>query len=258
MPKRLTALGFAFRRFAVPGRVGARVFGLNIGCRYSTSVRKRPLHPTRSQFKPEASQTQAPVTPATEPERRAGGGLTTPGYRRPKMIFCKTKPIRRKPLTRSPVRPLSPTRRRPHRATRPCSEAPRRPLSHIPQAPGARSARFGYAPKARGAVAPSEPPCGPGADPRALPRGACGSPGGGIASARRRNGRRQVKGASDGEDRRGARERAFLPVREQPGAHGPRHQHQARHRAGADYGRGAARSASARPITDRIPPPWRR
>ena len=77
MPKRLTELGFAFRRFAVPGRVGARVFGLNIGCRYSTPVRKRPLHPTRSQFKPEASQTQAPVTPATEPERRAGGGLTT-------------------------------------------------------------------------------------------------------------------------------------------------------------------------------------
>ena len=61
MPKRLIALGFAFRRFAVPGRVGARVFGLNIGCRYSTPVRKRPLHPTRSQFKPEASQTQAPV-----------------------------------------------------------------------------------------------------------------------------------------------------------------------------------------------------
>ena len=77
MPKRLTALGFAFRRFAVPGRVGARVFGLNIGRRYSTPVRKRPLHPTRSQFKPEASQTQAPVTPATEPERRAGGSLTT-------------------------------------------------------------------------------------------------------------------------------------------------------------------------------------
>ena len=50
---------------------------LNIGRRYSTPVRKRPLHPTRSQFKPEASQTQAPVTPATETERRAGGGLTT-------------------------------------------------------------------------------------------------------------------------------------------------------------------------------------
>ena len=80
MPKRLTALGFAFRRFAVPGRVGARVFGLNIGCRYSTPVRKRPLHPTRSQFKPEASQTQAPVSPSTEPERRAGGSLTTIMY----------------------------------------------------------------------------------------------------------------------------------------------------------------------------------
>ena len=77
MPKRLTALGFAFRRFAVPGRVGARVFGLHIGCRYSTPVLERPLHPTRSQFKPQPSQTQAPVTPATEPERRAGGGLTT-------------------------------------------------------------------------------------------------------------------------------------------------------------------------------------
>ena len=49
---------------------------LNIGCRYSTPVRERPLHPTRSQFKPQPSQTQAPATPATEPERRAGGGLT--------------------------------------------------------------------------------------------------------------------------------------------------------------------------------------
>ena len=48
---------------------------LNIGCRYSTPVLERPLHPTRSQFKPQPSQTQAPVTPATEPERRAGGGL---------------------------------------------------------------------------------------------------------------------------------------------------------------------------------------
>ena len=50
---------------------------LNIGCRYSTPVLERPLHPTRSQFKPQPSQTQAPVTPATEPERRAGGGLTS-------------------------------------------------------------------------------------------------------------------------------------------------------------------------------------
>ena len=50
---------------------------LNIGCRYSTPVRERPLHPTRGHFTPEPSQTQAPVTPATEPERRAGGGLTT-------------------------------------------------------------------------------------------------------------------------------------------------------------------------------------
>ena len=46
---------------------------LNIGCRYSTPVRERPLHPTRGHFTPEPSQTQAPVTPATEPERRAGG-----------------------------------------------------------------------------------------------------------------------------------------------------------------------------------------
>ena len=50
---------------------------LNIGCRYSTPVRERPLHPTRGHFTPEPSQTQAPVTPATEPERRAGGSLTT-------------------------------------------------------------------------------------------------------------------------------------------------------------------------------------
>ena len=50
---------------------------LNIGCRYSTPVRERPLHPTRAHFTPEPSQTQAPVTPATEPERRAGGSLTS-------------------------------------------------------------------------------------------------------------------------------------------------------------------------------------
>ena len=50
---------------------------INIGCRYSTPVHERPLHPTRSHFTPEASQTQAPVTPATEPEPRAGGSLTT-------------------------------------------------------------------------------------------------------------------------------------------------------------------------------------
>ena len=52
---------------------------LNIGCRYSTPVRERPLHPTRGHFTPEPSQTQAPVTPATEPERRAGGSSTTLG-----------------------------------------------------------------------------------------------------------------------------------------------------------------------------------
>ena len=50
---------------------------LNIGCRYSTPVHERPLHPTRSHLTPEASQTQAPVTPATEPEQRTGGGLAT-------------------------------------------------------------------------------------------------------------------------------------------------------------------------------------
>ena len=53
---------------------------LNIGCRYSTPVRERPLHPTRGLFTPEPSQTQAPVTPATEPERRAGGSLTTKNF----------------------------------------------------------------------------------------------------------------------------------------------------------------------------------
>ena len=42
---------------------------LNIGCRYSTPVLERPLHPTRSQFKPQPSQTQAPVTP--RPSRSA-------------------------------------------------------------------------------------------------------------------------------------------------------------------------------------------
>ena len=59
---------------------------LNIGCRYSTPVRERPLHPTRGHFTPEPSQTQAPVTPATEPERRAGGSLTTPVRSRPEYL----------------------------------------------------------------------------------------------------------------------------------------------------------------------------
>ena len=35
---------------------------LNSGCRESTPVRERPLHPTRRHLTPEASQTQAPVT----------------------------------------------------------------------------------------------------------------------------------------------------------------------------------------------------
>ena len=63
---------------------------LNIGCRYSTPVLERPLHPTRSQFKPQPSQTQAPVTPATEPERRAGGGLTTTPNNR---LGCYSEPL---------------------------------------------------------------------------------------------------------------------------------------------------------------------
>ena len=64
---------------------------LNIGCRYSTPVLERPLHPTRSQFKPQPSQTQAPVTPATEPERRAGGGLTT--AKRPRVALHPQQPF---------------------------------------------------------------------------------------------------------------------------------------------------------------------
>ena len=36
---------------------------LNNGCRNGTPVRERPLHPTPSHLTPEASQTQAPVTP---------------------------------------------------------------------------------------------------------------------------------------------------------------------------------------------------
>ena len=50
---------------------------LDSGSRYSTPVHERPLHPTRSHLTPEASQTQAPVTPATEPEQRTGGGSAT-------------------------------------------------------------------------------------------------------------------------------------------------------------------------------------
>ena len=80
---------------------------LNIGCRYSTPVHERPLHPTRSQFKPEASQTKAPVTPATEPERRAGGGLTT-GKAAERLPFPLTRFRRAYCLCapKEPVRPL--------------------------------------------------------------------------------------------------------------------------------------------------------
>ena len=45
------------------------------GCSHTPMI-ERPQHPTRGQFTPEASQTQAPVTFATEPARRAGGGFT--------------------------------------------------------------------------------------------------------------------------------------------------------------------------------------
>ena len=75
---------------------------LNIGCRYSTPVRERPLHPTRGHFTPEPSQTQAPVTPATEPERRAGGSLTTGVGRRaaPKALrWSLSAPARPFPTT---------------------------------------------------------------------------------------------------------------------------------------------------------------
>ena len=64
---------------------------LNIGCRYSTPVRERPLHPTRAHFTPEPSQTQAPVTPATEPERRAGGSLTIFDTRISLILLLKVK-----------------------------------------------------------------------------------------------------------------------------------------------------------------------
>ena len=49
---------------------------LDIGCRYSTPVCGRSPHPAAGHFTHPPSQTQAPVTLATEPERRAGGSLT--------------------------------------------------------------------------------------------------------------------------------------------------------------------------------------
>lgn len=55
--------------------------GLDNGCSRTPETR-RPQHPTRGQSTPEASQTQAPVTPATEPERRTGTSLTTPSRRK--------------------------------------------------------------------------------------------------------------------------------------------------------------------------------
>ena len=49
---------------------------LDIGCRYSTPVCGWSPHPAAGYFTHAPAQTQAPVTLATEPERRAGGSLT--------------------------------------------------------------------------------------------------------------------------------------------------------------------------------------
>ena len=49
---------------------------LDIGCHDSTPLSLRIPHPATGQFTHRASQTQAPVTLATEPERRAGVSLT--------------------------------------------------------------------------------------------------------------------------------------------------------------------------------------
>ncbi len=49
-------------------------YSLVYGCS-CTPLTYRPRHPARGKFTPAASQTQAPVTLATAPARRAGGGL---------------------------------------------------------------------------------------------------------------------------------------------------------------------------------------
>ena len=95
---------------------------LNIGCRYSTPVRERPLHPTRGHFTPEPSQTQAPVTPATEPERRAGGSLTTAlGARN--LPWPAPRPSA--PLPRRVRVPLEPPPPQAQRLSTPCSASAR-------------------------------------------------------------------------------------------------------------------------------------
>ena len=54
--------------------------GLTSGAATARQCSNGLFTPPAAHFTPEPSQTQAPVTPATEPERRAGGSLTTVGF----------------------------------------------------------------------------------------------------------------------------------------------------------------------------------
>ena len=106
---------------------------LNCECRYSTPVRERPLHPTRNHLTPEASQTQTPVTLATEPERRTGGGLTT--NLPPSAVALPPTPANFRnsasPLTKLP-RQTSARSRRPRGRTREIQPPQSRGHRHFP------------------------------------------------------------------------------------------------------------------------------
>ena len=66
---------------------------LDNGCRYSTPVTQRPPHPADGQFTLEASETQAPVTPATEPASRAGFRLAAAGVAGWLGWWCGLSPV---------------------------------------------------------------------------------------------------------------------------------------------------------------------
>ena len=151
----------------------------------------------------DAAPSAAPLRPRRRTRARPPAGSARHPGTTTRRGFRKTNPIPRNPLKRRTIRPPDRSRGRPRPSGEGCSYpsgAGGLDSIHFPQAPGARSASLATR-CARGAVAPSGPLCGPGANSSALTRaaGAALVPGPQVRSARLRaapKARRQASGAS--------------------------------------------------------------
>ena len=142
-----------------PGTATRRDFCHTKPIRRTPTTRRPPAAPLRPRRRTRA---RPPAGSARHP-----GTTTRRGFR-------KTNPIPRNPLKRRTIRPLDRSRGRPRPSGEGCSYpsgAGGLDSIHFPQAPGARSASLATR-YARGAVAPSGPLCGPGANSSALTRAA--------------------------------------------------------------------------------------